>query len=432
MQLQLAAIVACIGGYALVAAALDRRSVGPAVVFVSIGLVLSGAHIIEVDPHAEAVSLFAELTLALVLFTDASFVRIGALRQDAAMVGRLLAIGLPLTIALGTLVAALAWPGFPLAMALLMGSSLAPTDAALGQPVISDTAVPIRVRRMLNVESGLNDGIATPFVLVAVALAAQPGGGSGWLGDAAFEMAIAVVLGAVIGRLGGRALLSADARGWTSPLSRQLAVLAIALTCYLVSVGLHGNGFIAAFVGGLAFGRCNRRARAGAMELTESVGGLLAIGVWTAFGLVASSLLLPIRPESVVYAVLSLTLIRMLPVGVALIGARFSWPTVAFIGWFGPRGLASVVFLVIGIDGLRAAGIDPGPYASTVAWTVLLSVALHGLTAGPTARRYGRFVAGLSLDAEERANLDELPTRRRSWVHPTAGDPATVGAGGPR
>ncbi len=169
-------------------------------------------------------------------------------------------------------------------------------------------------------------------------------------------------------------------------------MLAVALTCYLASVGLHGNGFIAAFVGGLAFGRLNRQAQGGAIELTESVGSLLAIGVWTAFGLVGSSLLLPIRPESVVYAVLSLTLIRMLPVGLALLGTRFRWPSVAFIGWFGPRGLASVVFLIIGIDGLTAAGIDAAPYASTVAWTIVLSVLLHGFTAGPLARRYGRFV----------------------------------------
>ena len=125
------------------------------------------------------------------------------------------------------------------------------------------------------------------------------------------------------------------------------------------------------------------------------------------------------------YAVLSLTLIRMLPVGLALLGTRFRWPSVAFIGWFGPRGLASVVFLIIGIDGLTAAGIDAAPYASTVAWTVLLSVVLHGLTAGPLARRYGRFVERLPLDAEERASLDELPPGRRSWVHPAVtGSPA--------
>ena len=195
----------------------------------------------------------------------------------------------------------------------------------------------------------------------------------------------------------------------------------IALTCYLASVGLHGNGFIAAFVGGLAFGRLDRQAQGGAIELTESVGSLLAIGVWTAFGLVGSSLLLPIRSVSILYAVLSLTLIRMLPVGLALLGTRIRRPSVAFIGWFGPRGLASIVFLIIGIDGLTAAGIEAAPYASTVAWTIVLSVLLHGFTAGPLARRYGRFVERLPNDVVERASLDELPAGRRSWAHPAVG-----------
>jgi NhaP-type Na+/H+ or K+/H+ antiporter len=140
--------------------------------------------------------------------------------------------------------------------------------------------------------------------------------------------------------------------------------------------------------------------------------------VWTSFGLIGASLLLPIRLESVVYAVLSLTLIRMIPVGLALLGTGYRRPTIAFIGWFGPRGLASVVFLIIGIDGLAAAAIDPAPYSSTVAWTILLSVLLHGLTSGPLARRYGRFVVRLPDRAVERASLDELPAERRTWVHP--------------
>ena len=238
MDLQLALILALIGGYALIAAALDRRSIGPALVFVAIGLLLSGFGVVSVQPRSEVVSVLASTTLAVVLFTDASFVRLSALREDAGMVVRLLAIGLPLTIALGTLVAAVAWPSMPLAVALLLGSTLAPTDAALGQPVMTDPAVPVRVRRMLTVESGLNDGIVTPVVLVALALAEHPvRGGTDWVLDAAVELGVAVVVGAVLGGLGGRALIIADARRWTTPLSRQLAVLAIALVCYLTSLG---------------------------------------------------------------------------------------------------------------------------------------------------------------------------------------------------
>ena len=235
-----------------------------------------------------------------------------------------------------------------------------------------------------------------------------------------------MVVGGVVGMLGGRGLLLADARRWATPLSRHLAVLAIAATCYLASVALDGNGFIAAFVGGLAFGWACRHTEGSAIDLTESVGALLAIGVWTSFGLIGASLLLPLQPMSVVYAVLSLTLIRMLPVALAMLGTGFRRPTVAFVGWFGPRGLASIVFLIIGIDGLAAGGVDPEPFASTVAWTVLLSVVLHGLTSGGLARRYGRYVEGLAPDAEERASLDELPGGRRSWAHPGDGRPGTV------
>ena len=258
MDLELALIVALIGGYALVAAALDRRSDRPGGrLRGASGSCSSGLGVVSVEPRSEVVSVLASTTLAVVLFTDASFVRVDALREDAGMVVRLLAVGLPLTIALGTLVAAVAWPAMPLAVALLIGSSLAPTDAALGQPVITDRAVPVRIRRMLNVESGLNDGIATPFVLVAVALAAHPlRGGGDWIADASRDLAIATWSWAPSsGGSVAAACCWRDARRWTTPLSRQLAVLAIAATCYLASVGLDGNGFIAAFVGGLAFGR---------------------------------------------------------------------------------------------------------------------------------------------------------------------------------
>jgi NhaP-type Na+/H+ or K+/H+ antiporter len=326
---------------------------------------------------------------------------------------RLLCLGLPLTIALGTVAAAVAFPALPIAVALLIGSALAPTDAALGQRVITDPAVPVRIRRLLNVESGLNDGIATPFVLLALAFAAQPDGGAAFEG-AIRAFAMAAVAGGVLGGLGALALVAADGRRWTSSLSRQLAALAIAATCYLGSVSLDGNGFIGAFVGGLAFGRASRYAEEGALELTEQVAGLLAIGVWLAFGLTGASLLLPISPTPIVYALLSLTVIRLLPVAVALLGSGFQVRTVAFIGWFGPRGLASVVFLVIGLDGLGAAGVDAGAFTSAVAWTVLLSVVLHGFTSGPLARRFGLWSQRLPEDSVERARVDELPGGWRS------------------
>ena len=214
----------------------------------------------------------AEITLALVLFTDASTVDLAGLRRDASLIGRLLGIGLLLTIAAGGLVGMLIFPELPLATALLIGAILAPTDAALGLPVITNPAVPIRVRRVLNVESGLNDGIATPFVLLFIALATAAAGSEGRHFAAALaEIAIAIVVGIAIGGIGGRLLLAADRRGLTSGLSRQIAVLALALGGYFASVALGGNGFVAAFVAGLAFGAVTRRAEEPA-ELFSEVG----------------------------------------------------------------------------------------------------------------------------------------------------------------
>jgi len=421
MEAELALLALLVAGYALVAARLERLSIGPSLVFLAIGIVLSDDvfGLISLEPDAESVKLLAEVTLTLLLFADASTIRAGALRQDAATVARLLVVGLLLTILLGTVGALLLFPGISLGMAMLISASLAPTDAALGQAVVTNASVPARVRRVLSVESGLNDGIATPFVFLALALAtAEASGTSGWLVDAVIETAVGVVVGVGVGFAGGVLLRGADRMRWTSAVSRQLFVLALAGACYLVSVSVGGNGFIAAFVGGLAFGRGTQRQEEGAVRFTETQGSLLAIGVWISFGLALAGELTDSLWDvhAVAYAVLSLTVIRMLPVGLALLGERFQLRTVLFVGWFGPRGLASIVFLVIGLEGLAAAGVDPGPLAPVVAWTVLLSVILHGLSAGPLAARYGRSVAGLPPDAPELDDATEPRPPRQWWA----------------
>ena len=328
-------------------------------------------------------------------------------------------MGLVLTIALGTVGALVLFPGISLGIALLIGSALAPTDAALGQAVVTNVAVPARVRRLLSVESGLNDGIATPVVFFALALAtAEATGGGGWLGEAAADLAIGVTTGVAIGFIGGSFLVIADRRHWTSSVSRRLCVLALALACYLVAVSAGGNGFIAAFVGGLAFGAGTRQHEGDAVRFTETQGSLLAIGVWAAFGLTLAGKILTSLwdPAAIAYAVLSLTVIRMVPVAIALLGDRFRPMTVLFIGWFGPRGLASIVFLVIGLASLGEAGVDPGPLPGAVVWTLLLSVILHGLTAGPLAARYGRRMASLQPGAPELEDATEPQPSRTTWA----------------
>jgi NhaP-type Na+/H+ or K+/H+ antiporter len=421
MESQLAILALLVAGYALVARRLERSSVGPALVFVVIGIVLSDDVLgpISLEPAGEPVKLLAEATLTLLLFADASTIRVRALQKDARPVALLLMVGLPLTIVLGTTGALLLFPGISLGVALLIGASLAPTDAALGQAVVTDPAVPARIRRLLGVESGLNDGIATPIVFFALALAtAEASSGSGWMAEALIDIGIGVAAGIALGAVGGWLLLLADAHRWDSSVSRQLFVLALAGACYLVAVAVGGNGFIAAFMGGLAFGRATNHEAAAAVRFTESQGSLLAIGVWAAFGLaLAGSILSHLSDPAVVgYAILSLTVFRMVPVGIALMRDRFQPLTLLFMGWFGPRGLASIVFLVIAIEGLDHAGVAAGPLPAVMSLTVLLSIILHGLTARPLADRYGQRMAALPPGAPELEVTTEPETTRRWWT----------------
>lgn len=418
----LAIFALLLAAYALFAARLDRLSVSPAIAFVAIGLLLSDdvLGLVEFEPGAEAVKLLAEIALTLVLFTDASTVRRRALAHDVVPIARLLIVGLLLTIVFGMLVAVGLFPGVSLGVALLIGAALAPTDAALGQAVVTDKAVPPRVRRLLNVESGLNDGIATPFVFLAIGLAtAEATGHSGWAADALIDFAIGAGTGVVLGLVGGWLLKVAAERGWASGTSSQLFALALAVSCYLVASAIGGNGFIAAFIGGLAFGVGSSHKEAQAVEFTEAQGSLLAIGVWTALGLLLAGHLQTDlwNVNAVLFAVLSLTVVRMVPVAIALFGTRFHPATVLFMGWFGPRGLASIVFLIIGLEELSEAGIDVGPLLAAVTWTVLLSVVLHGVTARPLAQRYGRVARQLPADAPELADTVEPAPRRLAWSH---------------
>ena len=434
METGIAVFALLLAGYALIANRLDDLSIGPALAFVAVGFVIGPAvlDLLPVGLESTTVRHLAEVTLALVLFTDASTVHVAGLRRDTSLIGRLLVIGLLLTIVAGGLAATLIFPELPLSMALLVGAILAPTDAALGLPVITNPVVPTRIRRILNVESGLNDGIATPFVLLFIALAtAASGAEGGHLQDAIVEIAIAIVVGLTVGGVGGFLLTQADKRDLTSELSRQIVVLALAVGGYFASVALGGNGFVAAFLAGLAFGTATRHSEERAELFSEGAGILLSIGVWTIFGATFVGSLIrdtgDLRP--ILYAILSLTVIRVVPVAIALVGSRLALPTIAFIGWFGPRGLASIVFGILAVDALAQAGVPAGPIASTVAWTVLLSVVAHGLTAGALAARYGRWIdQRQQTSAEPLPELEERseprPTTRSTWIRrrePTRG-----------
>jgi sodium/hydrogen antiporter len=382
--------------YALAASRLERISVGGPLVFAVAGLALGPAGLSKLDVPAsgETMKVVTELTLALLLFADASTVGLGELRRRASLPFRLLAIGLPLCIAAGTLLAHWLFAGSTWWVAALIATILAPTDAALSIAVVTNPQVPRLIRTTLNVESGLNDGIASPLVVLLIALvAAEETAAQGWLTGAVKAIAIALAVAVVLGAGGGWLAARAHKAGWTTPLSDQLAVLALALLSFTGSVWLGGNGFVASFVAGLVFGGVSRQHMAAATEYTETTGLFMSYVVWALFGaaLVGPLLLSGWHAHALIYAVLSLTVIRMVPVGLALLGTKVDRASMLFIGWFGPRGLASIVFLIIAGHGLELAKTDlESVGVETVVWTIALSVVLHGLTSGPLSARFGR------------------------------------------
>jgi sodium/hydrogen antiporter len=309
------------------------------------------------------------------------------------------------------------FPAQGLGFALLLASILAPTDAALGLSIFTNPNVPMRIRRALNVESGLNDGLATPFVTLFIALAVAEEGAApanGWLMGALTQVVVAVVSGVIVGVAGGKFLEHAHQRKWTYGVPLQFAVLALSLTAYLGSGALGGNGFVAAFVAGIAFGATTRGRLAEGADYAEATGTLLSVFVWTIFGavFVMPAALRAFDWRVVGYAVLSLTLIRMLPVALSLIGVHFRRDTVGVMGWFGPRGLASVIFGLLAFDELTAASKEAGLLASIVTWTILLSVLAHGLSAQPLAAWYARRLKTAPSDAPELVEVQDVQVRR--------------------
>ena len=420
----LAILAAVFVVYALVASKLDRWSITAPMVFTATGFLLgpSALNLLPLRIGDEVALTVVELTLALLLFADASTVRLREVEGDTRLPGRLLFIGFPLTIALGTIVAGWMVPEAGWASAAVVATILAPTDAALGLPVFTNTAVPVRIRRALNVESGLNDGLATPFLTLFLALLASEEGVKGygsWLLKATEQIGLAVVAAIVVGVVGGRLLTAAHRRGWTSHVSEQLAILALALLAYGGALAIDGNGFVSAFVAGILFGRITRGRMHRPVEFTETLALFSSFVVWTLFGalLVGPVLSRRIAFTPIAYAALSLTVIRMVPVAVSWAGLGLRSRTIAFAGWFGTRGLASVVFTILTIQTLHVAGIATDTIVEMATWTILLSVFLHGLTAAPLSRWYGRWVGDQPSPLPELADAPEPRLRRRSLGH---------------
>ena len=335
-------ILAAVGMlYAVVSARLGRTVLTSAIFFLSAGILLGeavlGWFVIEAD--GSALRLIAETTLALVLFADASKINLRLLRREIAIPARLLGIGLPLTIVAGAAAALLVLPGLSVVEAALLAISVAPTDAALGQTVVSDERVPSRIRQGLNVESGLNDGLCVPLLLIALAFASAEGGGETEPVRLVLEeIGFGVAGGLVAGVLGAFALRVGRQRGWVASAWAPLVPLAATGMAYGLATVLHGSGLIAAFTAGLAFGTIASAKEEEAAELIETIGDGFSAATFLVFGAAIVPLMLEVITwGSLLFVVLALTVARMLPVALALLGTKARLPTVAYVGWFGPR-----------------------------------------------------------------------------------------------
>jgi NhaP-type Na+/H+ or K+/H+ antiporter len=389
--------------YAVVSQRLSGSAITAAMVFVAGGILASEQALGWLDSSitSESVRWVAEATLTVVLFSDASRINLGVLRREYVVPLRLLAIGLPLTIVAGALAGYALLGELVFIEAVLLAIVLAPTDAALGQAVVTDARVPSRVRQGLNVESGLNDGICVPLLLIAIAIAEAEEGAIG--NGAALHLVLEEIgygcVGGVIAGLAAAAVIRFGVpRRLVDSMWLQIVPIAGAALAYGLAVWMGGSGFIAAFVGGAVFGGLRREVGGEVTLFLEEAGNLLGAATFVLFGAV---MLVPIlddlSAEVVLYALLSLTLVRMIPVALAMIRTGARRPTVAFLGWFGPRGLASIVFAVILVEDADLA--NESLLLNTIFLTIGLSVLLHGLTAAPLAGRYASWFAAHPHDA---------------------------------
>lgn len=414
-------------GYAGVSRRLSGTVVTSAIVFVAVGLVTGteGLDVIEFGIASEDLRLLAEVTLALVLFADASALDARELRRQASIPTRLLAVALPLSIVLGTIVALPLFSKLGVFEAAMLAILLAPTDAALGQTVVSDERLPTPIRQGLSVESGLNDGVCVPLLVAAVAAAEleeRPSFEGEILVDLFKEVSVAVAVGLVAATAVALLVRASRRRGWMSDGWGRIVPLATVAVAYLGTAELGGSGFIGVFVAGLAYGRLLGEFAHGSVTLDEELGQLLSAVTFLFFGAVmVGPALRDLDAATLVYAGLSLTVVRMVPVAVSLIGTGATRPTRLFVGWFGPRGLATIVFALTIVEESELPGTPTITTAATIA--VFMSVVAHGATAPWLSDRYTLWLSAhpeplavsiRSSDGATGPDPDSTPTSSRS------------------
>jgi NhaP-type Na+/H+ or K+/H+ antiporter len=406
--------------YSLLSRRIDRSIVTAPLLFVAIGMLVSpeGFDIIPLSPDNELLLVFAEIALVLILFSDAARIDFHKLKGNRSIPSRLLGIGLPLTIFFGAVIAILIFTDLSLPEAALIGVILSPTDAGLGQVIVNSPKVPARIRQAINVESGLNDGGAIPFfafflVLATVENADIPA--SQWLVFAFEQIGFGIIVGLIVGLVGASLINMAIDKGLMTGRFQWIGFLTLAVISYVLALALGGSGFIAAFVGGLATTLMGRGVGESIVEFTSTGGEIFSLIVFFIFGVIATSIIPGITPAVILYAVLSLTLIRILPVALSLVRTGLQKDSVLFIGWFGPRGLASIVLMLMLLD---EAPDLPGLQTITVVVTatVLISVFAHGISANPAISWFARKMAVLPADAPEFEEVVEPPTRTNVTV----------------
>ena len=374
--------------FGLISQRIERLALTAPMLFLLLG-VASGPLLFDWSAPAiesSALKIIAELTLALILFTDASQVQRSHLVKFENLPIRLLGIGLPLTMLAGAAIAFILYPGH-WQVAVMIGIILAPTDAALAQSVFSASAIKEKLRHSITVESGLNDGLALPFLLliIAIASAGDLSTVDPWYwGNFLFkQIALGALVGIAVGYLGGYLLEKAGKHDWMDPVFQRLASVALALVTYTGAEHSGGNGFIAVFMAGLFLHAGRTMVVTRLKEFGEAEGQLLTLVMFFLFGLIYVPDALPqITSATILYALLSLTLIRIIPVLLALSGTGLSIKEKLFLGWFGPRGIASILYLLMVVEQLGFAEKLPGYQLlfPTVVTTVVLSIFVHGMS----------------------------------------------------
>ena len=407
---------AALGIYALVSRRLSRSIISGPMFFAAVGFVAVAVGLGE-EPTGDVTGVAQvalEMTLALVLFTDAMATKIPSGRDEAELPSRLLGVGMPLIILAGAVVAAGLFPEFDLVGAAIVATVLAPTDAALGAPVVSNTRVAARIRGALNIESGLNDGIALPFLLFFIAIGEAEDGAN--LFSLLFSaIGIAVIVGIGIGWVSARLIIASSERGWLQPIWRQIAVVTVPVVAYVVADELGGSGFIATFVGGLIFGRLLLASYPDIANFAEDLAEVATMVAFMVFGgLILQPRVGDFTWEILLYGLLSLTLVRMLPVAISMIGTHLRPPTILYMGWFGPRGLASLIFATVVLEEVDIPGTEL--MVTIVTLTVALSILLHGITAYAGSNRYADWYEQQEKDHDEMhesKDVDRIQQRRR-------------------